>query len=78
MSKPFEGGTDQSYDDIDRKIWRNYKIALGLGAAVLALGTAMLTTYRLSTSDAQPAIAHIQPGSAVSAEQLDQLYEEIP
>lgn len=79
MSQPFEGGSDQiSYGNIDRKIWRNYKIALGLGATVLALGYSMLVTYRALEGDSPADITYLQPASTDFPEQLAELYRQSP
>ncbi len=79
MSKPFEAGTDPEIPhDISSQIWRNYRLALGLGAAVLALGASIFVTYKTAAGDARPSISHIQPGSSNAAEQLVELYQESP
>ena len=78
MSKPFEASRVLKPEDISRKIWRNYKLAIGLGAVGLALGASMFGVYKTAAGDARPSIIHIQPGNAHMAEQLVEIYEQSP
>ncbi|HLA49492.1 MAG TPA: hypothetical protein VJY84_03035 [Candidatus Saccharimonadales bacterium] len=79
MSKPFEGGSDQvRYDNIDRKIWRNYRIAMGLAAAAFTLGASLLIAYKAAAGDNRPEVAHIQPSAPDLPQQLAELYRQSP
>lgn len=79
MSKPFEAsrGLGKS-EDISRKIWRNYKLTIGLGAVGLALAASIFGVYKTSVGNARPSITYTQPGSAHTSEQLVEIYEESP
>lgn len=67
---------DPKPEGIDKnrnQIFRQLKISLGLGAAVLTLGCAMVI-YRAEASKAEPKISNIQRGTPQQAEKVLEVY----